>query len=138
MSKVTDIQWCDSTVNPVMGCSGCELWNNDRHTCYAGQLHVRWPRHPGFSTDFLTPKLFPGRMADAARWSDLSGCKRPGKPWLDGLPRLIFVSDMGDSLSEKSAIDNEDEPVEGGAVPFSFLKAEIPYPSRELVTSGSG
>src|SRR5688572_33443058 len=24
--KKTHIQWCDSTVNPVMGCDGCELW----------------------------------------------------------------------------------------------------------------
>ena len=24
--KSTKIQWCDSTVNPVMGCNGCELW----------------------------------------------------------------------------------------------------------------
>ena len=22
----TKIQWCHSTVNPVMGCDGCELW----------------------------------------------------------------------------------------------------------------
>lgn len=26
MAKVTEIQWCDSTVNPVMGCDGCELF----------------------------------------------------------------------------------------------------------------
>jgi len=26
MSKITDIQWCDSTVNPIMGCVGCELF----------------------------------------------------------------------------------------------------------------
>lgn len=24
--KITLIQWCHSTVNPVMGCDGCELW----------------------------------------------------------------------------------------------------------------
>jgi hypothetical protein len=24
--KYTNIQWCHSTVNPVMGCDGCELW----------------------------------------------------------------------------------------------------------------
>lgn len=24
--KNTLIQWCDSTINPVMGCDGCELW----------------------------------------------------------------------------------------------------------------
>lgn len=26
MSNITDIQWCDSTVNPIMGCGGCELF----------------------------------------------------------------------------------------------------------------
>jgi hypothetical protein len=24
--KDSPIQWCDHTVNPVMGCDGCELW----------------------------------------------------------------------------------------------------------------
>jgi len=24
--KETGIQWTDSTINPVMGCQGCELW----------------------------------------------------------------------------------------------------------------
>ena len=24
--KKTKIQWCHSSVNPVMGCDGCELW----------------------------------------------------------------------------------------------------------------
>ena len=24
--KSTKIQWCHSTVNPIMGCSGCELF----------------------------------------------------------------------------------------------------------------
>ena len=28
--KITKIQWCDSTVNPVMGCEGCELWPTSR------------------------------------------------------------------------------------------------------------
>lgn len=36
MSNETKIEWCDSTINPVMGCSGCELWNEERKTCYAG------------------------------------------------------------------------------------------------------
>jgi hypothetical protein len=26
MSQKTKIQWCDSTINPTMGCSGCELF----------------------------------------------------------------------------------------------------------------
>ena len=26
MSMKTNIQWCHSTVNPIMGCGGCELF----------------------------------------------------------------------------------------------------------------
>jgi protein gp37 len=50
-------------------------------------------------------------MAKAAAWSDLRGVDRPEKPWLNGLPRLIFVSDMSDALS--------------AAIDFEFLKREI-------------
>jgi protein gp37 len=50
-------------------------------------------------------------MAQAARWSDLIGKDRKDKPWLDGLPRLIFVSDMSDALSS--------------VVPFEFLENEV-------------
>src|SRR5437667_9313219 len=103
MSEKTKIQWCDSTANPTMGCDGCELWNPKTgvRTCYAGMLHTRWPNHRGFAKDFLVPEMFPGRMEKAAAWPDLNGKDRPGSPWLDGLPRLIFISDMGDSLSKR-------------------------------------
>lgn len=49
-------------------------------------------------------------MAAAATWPDLTGTSRRDKPWLDGLSRLIFVSDMSDALS---------------SVPFDFLEAEV-------------
>jgi len=50
-------------------------------------------------------------MAEAARWSDLTDTDRGDKPWLNGMPRTIFVSDMSDSLSS--------------VVPFEYLEAEI-------------
>jgi protein gp37 len=50
-------------------------------------------------------------MAEAARWADLTATVRKDKPWLNGLPRLIFVSDMSDALSAE--------------VPFEFLENEI-------------
>ena len=50
-------------------------------------------------------------METAACWSDLTGTQRHDKPWLNGLPRLIFVSDMSDALSS--------------VVPFEFLEQEI-------------
>lgn len=42
MSANTTIQWCDSTVNPVQGCDGCELWAANRRSCYAGRIHSRF------------------------------------------------------------------------------------------------
>ncbi len=112
MSIKTKIQWCDSTCNPTMGCDGCELWTKSRKSCYAGSLHVRFGGvTPGYAPSFEQVTLFPGRMAEAARWSDLIGKNRPDKPWLNGLPRLIFVSDMSDALS--------------AAVPFEYLAAEV-------------
>ena len=88
--------------------------------CYAGILHLRHGQdelqpnkrtNPGYATKFETPRLFPGRMQEAARWSDLQGSERPDKPWMNALPRLIFISDMADALS--------------ATVGFEYLKAEV-------------
>lgn len=112
MSKNTTIQWCDSTVNPTMGCDGCELWDRNRKSCYAGILHMRFGgATKGYAPSFEEVTLFPGRIAEATRWPDLRGKNRSDKPWLDGLPRLIFVSDMSDALSK--------------VVTFDYLKDEV-------------
>jgi len=207
MSDHTLITWCDSTVNPVMGCEGCPLWPTPAalkkalaeelvnqgvrkddagrlagealdglkatdtyqrrealalqlegeatamggrpkglrrklqtaierpFSCYAGHLHCNKGENAlkpdkdvnrGYAPTFEQVTCFPGRVAEMARKADLSGQPRlartartksgkvktvPGKPWLDGLPRLVFVSDMGDALS--SCVD------------FGYLKSEI-------------
>lgn len=106
MAERTKIQWCDSTVNPTMGCDGCELWGSQRRSCYAGTLHARFGGStPGYAPTFEDVTRFAGRTAVAARWPDLAGRPRAGKPWLDGLPRLIFVSDMSDSLSRSISFE---------------------------------
>lgn len=125
MGKATSIGWTDSAVNPVAGCPGCELWSGQQRSCYAAMLHQHYPNNPGFSPDFSHPKLFPGRMAEAAGWSDLNGTERPTKPWLNGRPRFVFISDMGDALAELNVIDRNNQPVPGDAVPFDYLKTEI-------------
>jgi protein gp37 len=79
--------------------------------CYAGTVTSNRGGHKGYPTRFENPTCFPGRMAAMARGADLTGTVRPTKPWLNGLPRLIFVSDMGDALSE--------------SIPFEYLKEEI-------------
>ncbi len=202
MSVKTGIQWCDSTINPIMGCAGCELYPSPeqlltridqdlvsagtrgwqegtalehmtgviaaawqkllesgvergvghrneltttnvhhlRHdfgasvaqqfgdkagklavaaierqlSCYAAQLHanrgfnitkpMRKP-NKGYAPTFGQLTQFPGRLAAASRLKDLCGTDRLDKPWLDGLPRMIFVSDMGDAFSSKQDFD---------------------------------
>lgn len=212
----TKIQWCDSTVNPIMGCWGCELfpkspvsiltaidremrikniagWNrgtakelykdvvaeawqrlieavgtpgaghiNSVTTtnvyqlrsefeqavasrfgrkaaqfgaaviermikCYAAKLHlnkgysIHNPQRQvniGHAPTFEQVSPFAGRMKKAARWPDLFGLDRPEKPWMNGLPRLIFVSDMGDAFSR--AVDRD------------FLKGEADHIQSDL------
>lgn len=121
MGKDTDIQWADSTVNASTGCGGCELWTAakasepyGRRTCYAGPMHEGRLHHSLphlYGADFTEVRLAPGRMVKAAGYSDLRGKSRPGKPWLDGLPRIIFVGDMGDMFSKE--------------VPFEYIKSEF-------------
>lgn len=112
MSAHTKIHWADSTTNPTMGCGGCELGR----ACYAWMLTERYQgNNSGFPKSFLEPALFPGRMLMAANWPDLRDQGRADKPWLDGLPRIVFISDMGDALSN----------VAGHEIPFEYLKTEI-------------
>ena len=178
--KYTKIQWCHSTINPEMGCDGCELWKRaaaivaillamlllltkkpkakvkqaldravgDRETselyrdrervaeelathlsltreqqkqvvdvvrreckCYAGLLGTMRAGHVGYADQFEMPKAYPGRVADAASWGLPDEKETRDKPWLEGLRRLIFISDMGDALS--------------ASVPFAYLRDEI-------------
>lgn len=103
MGKTTKIEWCDSTVNPSMGCNGCELWNRKEGVlhCYAGTLTDRYGgKNSGFPKVFEEPAAFRGRVDEALKWPDLTGTDRKDKPWLNGLPRLVFVGDMGDTFTE--------------------------------------
>ena len=115
MGKDTDIQWADSTVNPTTGCDGCELWRPSvGGPCYAGNYHegrMAKALPALYAPNFDEVRLAPGRMAKAAAWSDLTCTDRPGKPWLNGMPRVIFVGDMGDIFS--------------GDVPFEYLRDEV-------------
>jgi protein gp37 len=115
MGAKTNIEWADTTVNPTTGCDGCELWVKGKGgPCYAGNLHegrLAKSMPDLYAADFSEVRLAPGRMAKVARMADLTGTARPDKPWLDGMPRMIFSGDMGDMLSK--------------AVPFEYLKAEL-------------
>ena len=110
MAVHTSIEYLDSTLNIGVGCDGCELWTKKPvlqpdgtmkliRTCYAGNLVDRYAGLPGWPVSFDTPTLFLHRLLSAENWQDLRGSKRPDKPWLDGLPRIIFLNDLGDTFT---------------------------------------
>lgn len=79
--------------------------------CYAGLLGTARAGHKGYADRFEQPKRYAGRVADAAAWGPPKETEVSAKPWLQGLRRLIFISDMGDALSHDIA--------------FEFLRDEI-------------
>jgi protein gp37 len=98
-------------------------------TCYAATLHMNKGRkllapaydgHKGYAPIFEAVTRFEGRSAKTAALPDLLGKSNPKAPWKDGLPRLIFVSDMGDALSTKGD--------------FPFLKSDL----MPAITSEAG
>ncbi len=107
MAIVTDIQWCDSSANVQMGCEGCELVKGqDKPKCYAKTLTDRWAgTNKGWPLSFEQPRIFMDRVPKMLSWNDLSGQLRQNKPWLDGMPRLIFLNDMGDTFSKGMPAD---------------------------------
>lgn len=114
--------------NPAMTAISLSMVMRKHYHCYAGQLHLRGARHStsdapvhkGNATVFEKPRKFRGRMAKVAQLSDLLHQQRPNKPWLNCLPRLVFVSDRGDALSR--------------GIDFEYLKTEI----INIVTSPQG
>ena len=73
--------------------------------CYAGLLGTFRAGHAGYADAFESPKHYPGRVANAAGWNLPDEREILHKPWLGGLPRLIFISDMGDALSKSVSFD---------------------------------
>lgn len=100
MGKETGIQWCDSSTNLQAGCEGCELVKGQEiNKCYAKTLTDRYAGRKGWPDAFEKPKIFMERIPAMLSMPDLTGKDRPDKPWLNGLPRLIFLNDMGDTFS---------------------------------------
>lgn len=112
MGISTLIEWTDSSTNPTSGCDGCELWIRGKvEKCYAGKIHERFAPSKAYPGPFEQIDLHPGRMAQAAKWPSLRGKDRPDKPWLNGMPRIIFIGDMGDLFSK--------------GVPFEYIRDEV-------------
>jgi len=101
MGAKTNIQWCDSTNNAQMGCEGCELIKGqDKPKCYAGNLTKRYQGLTGWPQSFDKPKIFMHRVPKMINWPDLTSTTRNDKPWLNNMPRLIFLNDMGDTFTK--------------------------------------
>jgi len=100
VAEHTAISWCDSTLNLMMGCDGCELWNGARQSCYAGVMTAKYAGQMGWPEAFETPRVFPQRLDVGVHWKGLAGTSRPEKPWLNGMPRIVFLNDMGDTFTE--------------------------------------
>jgi len=88
--------------------------------CYAHQQHMMRGTditnpdkrtNPGYAAQFEILTKYPGRTAVAAAQSDLYQKPHKDKPWLNYLPRTIFVSDMSDALSKE--------------IEFVYLETEI-------------
>lgn len=100
MGKDTHIQWCDDSNNIQMGCEGCELVKGlQKPKCYAKVMTDRYAGLKGWPEKFEVPKIFMERIPKMINWPDLTGKDRPENPWLNGLSRLIFLNDMGDTFS---------------------------------------
>jgi hypothetical protein len=98
-------------------------------TCYAATLHMNkgqkllkpaYDGHKGHAPIFEAVTRFEGRSAKTAKLPDLLGQTNAKTPWKGRLPRLIFVSDMGDALSTRGD--------------FPFLKSDL----MPAVTSEKG
>ena len=107
MGVETTIQWCDSSKNLQMGCQGCELWNPKKgiKRCYAGTLTARFGGRKGWPERFELPKIFPERLQSILKMPNLKGQIREQKPWLNYLPRTIFLNAQGDTFTEGLPID---------------------------------
>jgi len=95
MGERTKISYADSTGGLCMGCSeGCEI--GDR--CWAMKLCKLHAKNKGYPKDFRKPELFLHRLDEVFRWKDLTGTDRPDKPWLNGMPRVVFLNDLGETF----------------------------------------
>lgn len=80
--------------------------------CYAGTLSHRFAGiNPGYPRSFDEPQCYPGRTSEVARLGAPTAKEIVDKPWLRAMRRMIFVSDMGDALSD--------------GITFDYLKQEI-------------
>ncbi len=104
-------------VKSEFGPNEAKIFSRVLHTntaCYASELtRVRGlavnnplkQLNPGFAKEFHKLVERPGKTMEAAKLKDLINTTHPSTPWKDGMPRMIFFSDMGDSAGSAKLFD---------------------------------
>lgn len=100
MSKKTKIQWCDSTVNPIMGCAGCELYPTPEQLLEFIDRDLINAGHGGWKSG-MASELFEAVLAQA--WQELP--KVDGEPISDHInePTTTNIRHLRDRLGENVA-----------------------------------
>ena len=106
MGAKTEINWCDATWNPVIGCtkvsSGCA-------NCYAEKVAKRF----GTAGEYYNNVVKDDGYGTPTGWNGLTVRKQPKfNPLTARKPRTIFVCSMGDLFHERVLDDWIDEVME--------------------------
>lgn len=115
--KNTKIEWCDATVNPVIGCTfGCPF-------CYARKLNTRFGWVEDFSKPEFRPeqlkhlyskkpkRIFMNSMSDIADWKE-EWVREVEKAILDNPQhQYLFLTKRPKNLAVKCLIDNRNHNV---------------------------
>ncbi len=110
--KSTKIEWCDATVNPVIGCTfGCPF-------CYAKRMNTRFGWVEDFSNPQFRPKqlkhlyskkpkrIFMNSMSDVADWKE-EWVREVEKAILDNPQhQYLFLTKRPEKLNSECFIDN--------------------------------
>lgn len=96
--SATKIEWCDVTINPVVGCSKCSPGCDH---CYAEKFAARLVKNP------LTRQKYAGTVDSSGQWTGkINGV------WMSNLPsprdrkkKRIFIGSMGDMFHENVRFD---------------------------------
>lgn len=89
MLKSTKIDWCDSTLNPVIGCkNGCKY-------CYAEKINRRF----GFIPNWKEPHFFPERLKQLYN-------KKPKSIFMDSMSDIGWWEEEWKQQTYKAMLDN--------------------------------
>src|SRR5690554_6419461 len=87
--KSTKIDWCDSTINPVVGCSrNCPY-------CYAKKINDRFHITP----DFSKPVFFPKRLKQLKN-------KKPRSIFMDSMSDVAFWTQEQMNITYRAIKEN--------------------------------